>query len=327
MAGRNLVMNKLKEIYESLIKQNKIKREDVDYDSIIESGSLINKLFMQCYQIFKSNKSTEEKINDIQKLKDNDNKQIFVNKDIAEWFVLQFNDKTVVFMDKLFKDAYKNIKKTDSVNSSKINSDSKHVGGAPDKDDLSHMNVENNEPGAFGEAINRQFDNILGSPGPEYSKSSQAAEVMENAKMTLDSTGKLLGINEFLEADNSDTFFSMAETAGSAIAMVPNLFMKMKNIAEMFIFIPHTLESVLCPYGEVFCTMPFDMISWIITHMNIAAKPFLEATPFTTDMMLASIPTAAPFLLAPPFTPLGVAAMSVSSGTGSIPAVLAKKNV
>tara|TARA_B100000401_G_C52814008_1_gene725712 strand:+ start:2625 stop:4043 length:1419 start_codon:yes stop_codon:yes gene_type:complete len=325
MAGRNLVMNKLKEIYESLIKQNKIKREDVDYDSIIESGSLINKLFMQCYQIFKSNKSTEEKINDIQKLKDNDNKQIFVNKDIAEWFVLQFNDKTVVFMDKLFKDAYKNIKKTDSVNSSKINSDSKHVGGAPDKDDLSHMNVENNEPGAFGEAINRQFDNILGSPGPEYSKSSQAAEVMENAKMTLDSTGKLLGINEFLEADNSDTFFSMAETAGSAIAMVPNLFMKMKNIAEMFIFIPHTLESVLCPYGEVFCTMPFDMISWIITHMNIAAKPFLEATPFTTDMMLASIPTAAPFLLAPPFTPLGVAAMSVSSGTGSIPAVLAKK--
>ena len=54
--------------------------------------------------------------------------------------------------------------------------------------------------------------------------------------------------------------------------------MKMKNIAEMFIFIPHTLESVLCPYGEVFCTMPFDMISWIITHMNIAAKPFLEAS-------------------------------------------------
>ena len=30
-----------------------------------------------------------------------------------------------------------------------------------------------------------------------------------------------------------------------------HLFMKMKNIAEMFIFIPHTLESVLCPYGEV----------------------------------------------------------------------------
>ena len=42
---------------------------------------------MQCYQIFKSGKSTEEKISDIQKLKDNDNKQIFVNRDIAEWFV------------------------------------------------------------------------------------------------------------------------------------------------------------------------------------------------------------------------------------------------
>ena len=95
------------------------------------------------------------------------------------------------------------------------------MGGAPDKDDLSHMNVENNEPGAFGEALNRQFDNILGSSGAEYSKSSQAAEVFDNAKMTLDSTGKLLGINEFLEADNSDSFFSMAETAGSAVAMVP----------------------------------------------------------------------------------------------------------
>ena len=62
MAGRNLVMNKLEEIYESLIKQKKIKRGDVDYNSIIESGSLINKLFMQCYQIFKSGKSTEEKL-------------------------------------------------------------------------------------------------------------------------------------------------------------------------------------------------------------------------------------------------------------------------
>tara|TARA_B100000242_G_scaffold292467_1_gene267937 strand:+ start:1665 stop:3098 length:1434 start_codon:yes stop_codon:yes gene_type:complete len=331
MAGRNLVMNKLEEIYESLIEQKKIKREDVDYNSIIESGSLINKLFMQCYQIFKSGKSTEEKINDIQKLKDNDNKQIFVNRDIAEWFVNQFNDKTVNFMDNLFNKAYRDLKKTYSkkktvpVNSSKSDSDNQHVGGAPSKSDLSHMNVENNPPGAFGEAFNRQLDKILGSSGPEYNKSSQAAEVLDNAKMTLDSTGKLFGINEFLEADNSDTFFRMAETAGSAIGMVPNLFMKMKNIAEMFIFIPHTLESVLCPYGEVFCTMPFDMISWIITHMNIAAKPFLEATPFTTDMMLASIPTAAPFLLAPPFTPLGMAAMSVSSGTGSIPAVLAKK--
>lgn len=325
MAGRNLVMNKLEEIYESLIKQKKIKRKDVNYNSIIESGSLINKLFMQCYYIFKSNKNTEEKINDIQKLKDNDNKQIFVNRDIAEWFVLQFNDKTVNFLDKLFNDAYQEIKKSKSENPSKIKPNNKQEGGYPDKGDLSHMNVENNPAGAFAGAINRQLDNILGSSSPEFNKSSQAAEVLDNAKLTLDSTGKLFGIKEFLETDNSDTYFSMAETAGSAIAMVPNLFMKMKNIAEMFVFIPHTLESVLCPYGEVFCTLPFDMISWIITHMNIAAKPFLEATPFTTDMMLASIPTAAPFLLAPPFTPLGMAAMSVSSGTGSIPGVLAKK--
>ncbi len=325
MAGRNLVMNKLEEIYESLIKQKKIKRKDVNYNSIIESGSLINKLFMQCYYIFKSNKNTEEKINDIQKLKDNDNKQIFVNRDIAEWFVLQFNDKTVNFLDKLFNDAYQEIKKSKSENPSKIKPNNKQEGGYPDKGDLSHMNVENNPAGAFAGAINRQLDNILGSSDPEFNKSSQAAEVLDNAKLTLDSTGKLFGIKEFLEADNSDSYFNMAETAGSAIAMVPNLFMKMKNIAEMFVFIPHTLESVLCPYGEVFCTLPFDMISWIITHMNIAAKPFLEATPFTTDMMLASIPTAAPFLLAPPFTPLGMAAMSVSSGTGSIPGVLAKK--
>lgn len=323
MAGRNLVMNKLEEIYESLIKQKKIKRTDVNYDSIIESGSLINKLFMQCYHIFKSNKSVQEKINDIQKLKDNDNNQIFANRDVAEWFVLKFNTKTVVFMDKLFKDAYNDVKNNPSYKSHK-----KQDGGQPDtseKEDLSRMSAENNPPGAIGEAFHRQIDNIFGSSTPESNKSSQAAEVMDNAKMTFDSTTKLLGINEFLEADNSDSFLSMAETAGSAVAMVPNLFMKMKNIAEMFIFIPHTLETVLCPYGEVFCTMPFDMISWIITHMNLAAKPFLEATPFTTDMMLASIPTAAPFLLAPPFTPLGMAAMSVSSGTGSIPAVLAKK--
>ena len=66
------------------------------------------------------------------------------------------------------------------------------MGGAPDKSDLSHMNVENNPPGAFGEAFNRQLDNILGSSDPEYNKSSQAAEVLDNAKMTLDSTGKLL---------------------------------------------------------------------------------------------------------------------------------------
>ena len=95
MAGRKLVMNKLEEIYESLIKQKKIKREDINYNSIIESGSLINKLFMQCYQIFKSGKSTKEKINDIQKLKDNDNKQIFVNRDIAEWFVNQLFGNTI----------------------------------------------------------------------------------------------------------------------------------------------------------------------------------------------------------------------------------------
>ena len=328
MAGKKLVMDKLEEIYESLIKQKKIKRTDINYNSIIESGSLINKLFMQCYHIFKSNISIQEKINDIQKLKDNENNQIFVNKDIAEWFVLKFNNKTVVFMDKIFKDAYNRVKNNPNYKSLKKKSDVNQEGGQPvetEQKDLSHMDIENHPPGAFGEAFHRQVDNILGSSNPESNKSSQAAEVLDNAKMTFDSTTKLLGINEFLEADNSDSFFSMAETAGSAIAMVPNLFMKMKNIAEMFIFIPHTLEKTLCPYGEVFCTMPFDMISWIITHMNIAAKPFLETTPFATDMLLASIPTAAPFLLTPPFTPLGMAAMSVSSGTGSIPGVLAKK--
>ena len=108
--------------------------------------------------------------------------------------------------------------------------------GAPSKSDLSHMNVENNPPGAFGEAFRRNnwikfwvllVQNII---------NQVRQQVLDNAKMTLDDTGKLFGING-AEADNSD-FFRMAETAGSAIGMVPNLFMKMKNVRKcLFLFL------------------------------------------------------------------------------------------
>ena len=332
MAGRKIVMDKLKDVYESLIKQDKISRDDVDYDQIIEDGSLINKLFMQCYLIFKSKLSYSEKVDAIHNLNDNNGNKIFNNRDVAEWFVSHFNDKTVKFMDSLYKDALKDFNQKD-VNQKDVNQkDVKQTGGdnnfnidPPIITDKSGMSMDENEPGMYGDMINNWMERLLGSTSSEDNKASQLIDIMDNVSETNKSILKFAGMEDLLTNTEGQDNNEVLQAISTAITMAPNLFMKFKNFAEMFIYLPHTFENVLCPYGDVICHMPIDMISWILTHMNIAAKPFLEMTPMFTDLMLASIPTLAPVLLTPPFTPIGMAAMSVAMGSGTIPAVLIKK--
>ena len=280
MAGRKIVMDKLKDVYESLIKQDKISRDDVDYDQIIEDGSLINKLFMQCYLIFKSKLSYSEKVDAIHNLNDNNGNKIFNNRDVAEWFVSHFNDKTVKFMDSLYKDALKDFNQKD-VNQKDV----KQTGGdnnfnidPPIITDKSGMSMDENEPGMYGDVINNWMDRLLGSTSSEDNKASQLIDIMDNVSETNKSILKFAGMEDLLTNTEGQDNNEVLQAISTAITMAPNLFMKFKNFAEMFIYLPHTFENVLCPYGDVICHMPIDMISWILTHMNIAAKPFRNDT-------------------------------------------------
>lgn len=311
MAGRQLVRDKLEDIYESLIKKKYIGREEVNYSDIIDAGSLINKLFMQSYLIFKTDISYSEKVDAIHGLKDNEGKLIFNNKAVAEWFVGQFNDNTVKFMDTIFSAATNDLK-------------GNHTGGNPVKIDTSGMGKSENEPGMYGDIIDTWMSKIGVSSGPNMVL--EFGNVVDNIQETNKSLYKFSGMSAlFDEADENASPNEIVKALTTAVTMAPDLFMKFKNFADLFIYLPHTFENVLCKFGSPICHTPLDMISWIITHMNIAAKPFLVSGPLVTDLMSATASTFAVAAMAPPFTPIGMAAMSVSAAANSLPGVIVKK--
>ena len=332
MEGNRIVMDQLKKMYNSLIKDGKIKKSEVKYDEIIETGSLINKLFMQCYLIFKSDLDYIKKIDAIYDLRDNDGNRICNNKEVPKLIVDHFNDKIVIFMDKIYKDAVIDLKKSDKPKSKSNSKSNQSAGGSPyEIEDMDLINTtgmggDENDPGAYGDVINNWLQRFIGSAGNE-SKSQQLMDVIDNVQETNKSVFKFTGMSDLLDdasGENGDSS-SIIKAISTAITMAPNLFMKMKNFVELFTHFPHTFETALCPFGPVICHMPIDMISWILTHGNIAAKPFLSAAPFMTDMMIANLIPAAMAMSVPPFTPIAIAMVNLYFAAGTVPGIIIKR--
>ena len=134
---------------------------------------------------FKSKLSySEKKVDAIHNLNDNNGNKIFNNRDVAEWFVSHFNDKTVKFMDSLYKDALKDFNQKD-VNQKDVNQkDVKQTGGDnnfnidPPITDKSGMSMDENEPGGGRGYDVSMMESTFDRASSEDNKASQLIDIM-----------------------------------------------------------------------------------------------------------------------------------------------------